>query len=229
VIGHQSSLAPFIIGIIILAIGAGFIKPSLGPLLCDQSPVQRPTLKTTSSGERVIVDPQATVQRYFLVFYWCINVGSFWMIVTSYTERLVGFWLAFLLPTAIYLVVPAVFLYARKRLYFAPPQGSVVLESFYVVKELFKRNGLKVFKGGESVWDAAKPSKILAADGHLDEKKIFWDDQFVEEIRQSINACSVSWVLVVFYLADGFIGNMENDQSAAMILNHIPNDIMSNL
>ena len=109
VITHQAALAPFIIGIIVLAVGAGFIKPSLGPLLCDQSPVQRPTLQILATGEKVVLDPQATVQRYFLIFYWCINIGSFWMIVTSYTERLVGFWLAFLLPTAIYRLGPVVF------------------------------------------------------------------------------------------------------------------------
>ena len=102
-------------------------------------------------------------------------------------------------------------------------------ESFHVVKELFKRNGFGVFRGGDDIWESAKPSHILKVDGTVDERRVFWDDQFVEEIRQSINACSVSWVLVIFYLADGFIGNMENDQSAAMVLNHIPNDIMGNL
>jgi POT family proton-dependent oligopeptide transporter len=228
VITHKAALAPFLIGMLVLATGAGFIKPSLGPLLCDQSPVKKPTLKTLKSGERVIVDPQTTVQRYFLVFYWCINIGSFWMIVTSYTERLVGFWVAFLCPAIIYLFVPLVFVAAKKRLYFAPPQGSVVLEALYVFRELFRRNGWKALKGGEQVWSKAKPSNILEEDDTIDEKKVFWDDQFVDEIRQSLKACSVSWILVIFYLADGGIGNMENDQSAAMILNHIPNDITGN-
>jgi POT family proton-dependent oligopeptide transporter len=81
----EGSLAAFIISILVLAGAAGFIKPCLGPLLCDQSPVRHPTLKVLPSGERVIVDPTTTVQRYLLVFYWCINVGSFFAVATTYS------------------------------------------------------------------------------------------------------------------------------------------------
>lgn len=75
---RQTSLSgPFVVSYIMLAFAAGFIKPCLAPLLCDQSPVTRPTIKTLKGGERVIVDPQTTVSRYLLVFYFCINVGAF--------------------------------------------------------------------------------------------------------------------------------------------------------
>lgn len=56
------------ISLIILAFAGGLIKPSLGPLLCDQSPVKRPVIRITKKGERVILDPQATVSRYLNVF-----------------------------------------------------------------------------------------------------------------------------------------------------------------
>lgn len=98
VISGGHAYIPFIISVIILAFASGFIKPCVAPMLCDQSPVKRPTLQTTKSGERVIVDPQATVGRYMLIFYWCINIGSFFGVATTYSERLVGFWLAFLTP-----------------------------------------------------------------------------------------------------------------------------------
>ena len=76
IIKHPNgSLAAFIISIIILAFAAGFIKPSLGPLLCDQCPVKVPTVTTTKTGERVIIDPETTVARYFLIFYGCINMS----------------------------------------------------------------------------------------------------------------------------------------------------------
>jgi len=82
VIASGHGYAPFIISLLILGFAAGFIKPCLGPLLCDQSPVRRPTITTLKTGERVIVDPQATVQRYLLIFYWCINVGGFMSVAT---------------------------------------------------------------------------------------------------------------------------------------------------
>lgn len=230
VINHRSgSLAAFIIGIIILAGAAGFIKPSLGPLLCDQSPVKRPVIRTLASGERVILDPQTTVTRYLLIFYWCINVGAFFAVATSYTERLVGFWLAYLEPGILYMLMPIVLVLCSKRLYKAPPQGSVTYETILVFKELFRRAGFRgIFKGGDAFWDQAKPSHILLADGEIDTNRVFWDDLFVDEIRQSFAACGVFFLIPIFNLGDGGLGNAENDMSTAMKLNSIPNDVLSN-
>lgn len=80
------SFGLFIVSIVILAFAAGFIKPCLGPLLCDQSPISKPTLHTLKSGERVILDPQVTVARYLQMFYWAINVGAFFSLATTYAE-----------------------------------------------------------------------------------------------------------------------------------------------
>ncbi|WWC91477.1 uncharacterized protein L201_006423 [Kwoniella dendrophila CBS 6074] len=235
--GKVASFVPFIISVIILAFAAGFIKPSLAPLMCDQSPVKKPVIKKLKSGERVIVDPQVTVQRYMLIFYWCINIGSFWMIVESYVQRLVGFWLAYLLPAFIYILVPIVLLAVYKKLYFAPPQGSVLVEGLKVIKELYKRNGFwKAAKGGDEAWHLIKPSTInqkeeedeVRTQTEIQKTKFVWDDLFVDEIRQTLQACAVSWLLPIFYLADGGIGNMENDMSSAMTLNNIPNDLFGN-
>ena len=224
--GH--AFAGFMIMIIILAFASGLIKPCLGPMLCDQSPVKRPTIVTTKKGERVILDPQATIARYFLIFYWCINIGSFFGIATSYTERYVGYWLAFLEPGIVYLLCPIVLVLCSKHIYKAPPQGSVVLESLYVMKEIFRRGGIKkIFKQNE-FWELAKPSHIAQQDGAVDLKKVFWDDKFVEEIKASYAACAVFFIIPVFLLADGGIGNAENDMSVAMTLNGIPNDVFNN-
>jgi hypothetical protein len=57
-------------------------------------------VKTTSKGERVIMDPAVTVSRVYLYFYMMINVGSLvGSIGMVYAEKYVGFWLSFLLPT----------------------------------------------------------------------------------------------------------------------------------
>ena len=156
-----------------LAFAAGFIKPSLGPLLCDQSPVKVPTLKTLKTGERVIVDPGVTVERYLLIFYWCINVGAFFSLATSYSSRLIGFWLAFLVPGIIYCLMPAVLVFASKKLYKAPPQGSVVLETMKVFRVLLSNGGwYKMWKGGDDFWNKAKPSYIAEREGSIDLNKV---------------------------------------------------------
>lgn len=67
VIAGGHAFIPFIISVIILAFASGFIKPCLGPLLCDQSPVKKPVIRINKKGERVVLDPQTTVARYLLI------------------------------------------------------------------------------------------------------------------------------------------------------------------
>lgn len=118
------------------------------------------------------------------------------------------------------MLMPIVLVVCYKRLYRAPPQGSVTLEAMKVLYLIMKKGGLvEMFKGGEEFWQVAKPSYILAKEGSVDTSKIFWDDLFVDEIRQSIAACGVFALIPIFNLADGGIGSQENDMSTAMTLN----------
>jgi POT family proton-dependent oligopeptide transporter len=178
----------------------------------------------------VLIDPQVTVQRYLMIFYWCINVGAFFAVATEYAERDVGFWLAFLLPGIIYMLMPIVLVIAYKKLYKAPPQGSVVLEATKVFQVLLGKGGWKrMWKGGDfEFWNRAKPSYIAARDSSIDLNSVFWDDRFVDEIKQSLHACAVFALIPIFALADGGIGNQLNDMSDAMILQSVPNDLIGN-
>jgi POT family proton-dependent oligopeptide transporter len=122
-----------------------------------------------------------------------------------------------------------VLLWASKKLYKAPPQGSVFYEACKVFAHCFKNGGWKnLFRRGDAFWDAAKPSNIEARQGSIDRTKVFWDDLFVEEIKQSVRACGVFFLIPIFLLADGGIGAMENTQSAAMKLDGVPNDVINN-
>lgn len=90
--GH--AIIPFVIGMITLAFASGFIRPTIAPLIADQCTVKKAYVKSLSSGEKVIVDPNATVERMFLLYYWASNLGDFFSIATTYAEKLSGFWLA---------------------------------------------------------------------------------------------------------------------------------------
>lgn len=94
VINEGHAIAPFILGLISLGFASGFIKPTIAPMIADQSSVKRATVKTLESGERVILDPNATVERMLLLYYWASNLGDFFSIATSYAEKEVGFWLS---------------------------------------------------------------------------------------------------------------------------------------
>lgn len=80
----------------------GIFKPCVAPLVIDQYTRQREYVKTLKSGERVIVDPETTISRILLVFYACVNIGAFFTIATTYAEKYLGFWIAFLLPGIVY-------------------------------------------------------------------------------------------------------------------------------
>lgn len=63
------------------------------------------------------------------------------------------------MPGILYALTPIALIAIHKRLYQAPPQGSVVMESFAVFKVLIKRAGFfRLFKGGDELWKHAKPS-----------------------------------------------------------------------
>lgn len=65
-------------------------KPNVSPLLLDQVTTTVPKVVTTSSGERVIQDPESTAERVMLWFYLMINIGGFMGVATAYSEKYVG-------------------------------------------------------------------------------------------------------------------------------------------
>ncbi|KAL7409979.1 PTR2-domain-containing protein [Mrakia frigida] len=235
VIATGHAIAPFVISIIILAFATGFIKACIAPLIADQSPVKRQQIKTLPSGEKVIVDPGITIQSMLLVYYWSVNIGAFTQIATSYAEKLVGFWLAWLIPGIIYMIMPLCLWYVRHRLIFIPPQGSVVLDALKVIKTVFSGAGMKrLFARGadakDNFWNVAKPSN-LAQTGQLDVKGAAWyswDDDFVDELRRTAQACKLFMWAPIFHLAAGGLDSIVNSMGGAMVTDGVPNDLFGN-
>ena len=77
-------IAPFMVSFFILAFGAGIFKPNVAPTVLDQYVHQREYTRVLKSGEKVLVDPEATIQRIMLIFYGFINCGAFFAIATTY-------------------------------------------------------------------------------------------------------------------------------------------------
>jgi hypothetical protein len=135
------------------------------------------TTKTLKSGEKVIVDPEATTERVMLWFYLLINIGGFMNVPTSYTEKYVGWWLSFLLPLILYLPLPALLWWLKPRLVLYPPGGSDLGNVCRILGICFRRGGLmKIFKKNQSFFDAAKPSVIAVSNHPID---VPWNDEFV--------------------------------------------------
>lgn len=182
--GH--GIAPFMISLFLLAIGAGIFKPNIAPTILDQYRHQKAYTKVLKSGEKVVVDPETTIQRIMLLFYALINVGAFFAIATSYSEKYVGYWLAFLLPGILYFLLPLLLLYLTNKLVKYPPDGSALTKVYKIVVTAFSKNKGMFWKKG--FWDSAKPSNGVTM---YRGKPVSWSDKDVEDVRRTMAACAI--------------------------------------
>ena len=92
-------------------------------------------ISTLKSGERVIIDPAATITRIYHYFYLMINVGALvGQIDMVYAEKYVGFWLSFFLPTIMFCFCPAVLFLCRNKYSRVKPTGSVYSKAWNLWK-----------------------------------------------------------------------------------------------
>ncbi|UNI15917.1 hypothetical protein JDV02_002401 [Purpureocillium takamizusanense] len=218
---NKGAFGCFIIGLLTLCVGTGFFKANVSPLLAEQNEDTKPRVEVRK-GERVIVDPAVTNTRIFLYFYLCINIGSLTgQIGMVYVEKYVGFWVAFLIPTILFLISPLV-LWSQKRKYkLKPPTGSLLSKFFKMFFFVRKRSSLRKFS-----WEVAKPSNVP-----IDERPSWmtYDDAWVDEVRRGLMACKVFLFLPVFFLSyNQMTGNL-TIQAGTMELHGVPNDIIQNL
>lgn len=192
---HGAGTGGFITAIIIIGIGTGGIKSNVAPLISDQYQRRHMALETLPTGERIIRDPGITMQQIYLVFYWCINVGSLSLIATPYMEQDVGFYSAFLMCFLVFLIGYAVLIFARKKYVVRPPQGSIITNAFRAMGQMIiGRNQ-----------DAPKPF-YQAAHGKTVTSK--WDDHFIDELKRALIACKIFVFYPIFWVCYGqFSGN----------------------
>ena len=112
IIEHSdAAIGVFCFGLIFFGIGVGFFKTNISPLVAEQYEhlQPRPVVITDKSDERVILDPTMTISRIYMRYYFFINVGALLgQISMVYAEKYVGFWLAYLLPTILFLLTPLI-------------------------------------------------------------------------------------------------------------------------
>ncbi|KAJ6504568.1 peptide transporter PTR2A [Mycena vulgaris] len=115
VIGHKGAVGAFIVALLVMGFGTGLFKANISPLVAEQYRRTKLFVRTTSSGEKVIVDPALTISRVYMYFYLFINIGALvGQIGMTYSERYVGFWLAYTLPTVVFLLCPIILFLGRR-------------------------------------------------------------------------------------------------------------------
>ncbi|TVY75557.1 Peptide transporter PTR2, partial [Lachnellula suecica] len=229
-------IAPFMVGFFILAFGAGLFKPNIAPTVIDQYQNQIAYVKVIPgtakrAEERVIVDPETTIQRMMLIFYGLINVGAFYAIACTYAEKYVGYWLAFLLPGIIYFLLPILLVAYYKKTKKVAPNKSAYKSTYTIIWVALSQNGWKLWKlfRRNGFWDAAIPSKMRAA-GIFEHKgqPIAWTDVETDDVKRTFTACQVFLYFAIYNLNDGGIGSVLSSQGSTMTTNGAPNDLLNN-
>ncbi|KAF4850428.1 Peptide transporter PTR2 [Colletotrichum siamense] len=205
----------YIVAIIVIGLGTGGIKSNIAPLIADQYQRRVMAVKTEKTGERVIIDPAVTYQRIYMIFYWCINLGSLSLMATPFMEKYKGFWTAYLMCFCVFNVGIATLVLRRKTYVNRPPQGSVITDAF-------KALGLMIASRN---MEAAKPS-WRAANGK--DKPVPWNDHFVDELKRALRACKVFVFYPIFWVCYGQFSTNFVTQAGQMEGHGMPNDFMQN-
>lgn len=173
-----AGLGGFVASILLTGLGTGGIKANVAPLIAEQYTRRTMEIAVSKKGERVVIDPYVTVQRIYMIFYWTINIGALSLLATPYMERDIGFWSAFTLCLCMFAVGITVLVLGRKTYVDRPPQGSVVTDSFRAIALMIRFRSM----------DAPKQSFLIEKGSN---RKVQWDDLFVEELKRALTACKV--------------------------------------
>ncbi|KAJ6556134.1 hypothetical protein B0H19DRAFT_1210735 [Mycena capillaripes] len=185
------------VAVIMLRLGIA----NISPLVAEQYRRTKPFVWTTSSGQKVIVDPALTISRV------CMLAGQIGM---TYSERL-----AYTLPIILYLLCPIVLFLGRNRYVRSPPTGSVLATALrlwrYAARGRWSWNPVVCVRrlSAPGFWDDAKPSAV--------EKRVGARPTWMTLDDKGLSACAVFW------LTYGQFYNNLTSQAATM------NDVPSNL
>jgi len=233
IVHPNGSLACLVVAMIVMGLGTGGFKSNLSPLIAEQQRSLKPFVRVAKNGERVVVDPAMTTARIYMWFYFFINVGALiGPVGMTYGEKYIGYWFAYMLPTAVYLCCPLVLYFGRNRYHHSPPEGSVLAQSLrlwrHASKGRWSLNPVTTWRNlrADDFWESAKPSKLTI------EQRPRWmtfDDKWVDEVRRGFKACQVFVWYPIYWLPYNQIINNLTSQAAVMTTNGVPNDVINNL
>ncbi|KAL6400986.1 putative PTR2-Di-and tripeptide permease [Ilyonectria robusta] len=205
---NGAGLGGLIAAMVTIGLGTGGIKANVTPLCAEQYTNSHPVLKTLKSGEEVIVDPELTVQRLFMWFYWVVNIGALSPLITVNIEAHHSFWLAYLIPLIAIILSVGVFLLGRNKYVKVPPMGSAILDACRTTSVAIKERG----------FDNARPS-VLRERGHDEKYPIAsqerYTDAYVGDVQRGLKSCKM-WNNLI-------------SQAGQMALHGTPNDLLQNL
>ncbi|KAL6865468.1 hypothetical protein ACO1O0_001561 [Amphichorda felina] len=207
-IQNGAGLGGLVTAMITIGLGTGGIKANVTPMCAEQYANSRPAIKTLKSGEQVIVDPELTVGRLFMWFYWVVNIGALSPLITVTVEAHHSFWLAYLVPLIAIILSVSIFVLGRNMYIKVPPMGSAILDAVRTIRIAIQERGFA----------NAKPSMLQEhnrQDNYPLASKDRYTDEYVGEVQSGLRSCKM-WNNLI-------------SQAGQMALHGTPNDLLQNL
>lgn len=132
--------------------------------------------------------------------------------------------MAYLIPLLLYIPLPFLLWWLRRRLVLYPPEGSDLPNVCRLLSVIFRRGGLRRL-GRHGFWELGKPS-VVAAVGETPPSR--WNDEFVEDVRKTFQATGIFCFFPIQYINDNGLGSAANYLSTELKTNGVPNDVISN-
>ncbi|WVR06638.1 hypothetical protein IAU60_003670 [Kwoniella sp. DSM 27419] len=203
---HGGAFPPFLLALLLLGSSTGLIKANIAPIMAEQYTPAEDYVYTTDSGEKVVVDREATIQKIMSAYYGSINIGAFVAISSSFAEKYVGFWLAFLIPGVIFLAMPFLLRIVQPHLVTAPPpSSSALVDAYEQAKTLIPTAGVSA-----KLEDGTDSSQAGGS-----------------EMKGVIQALKLFSLFVVYNIADGGLNTLVTSLAGCMTTNGVPNDFLS--
>lgn len=169
----------------------------------------------------MLVDPETTVSHIMLIFYAFVNIGAFFMIATTFLEKYHSFWMAFLVPTMVYVLLPILLAAFYKRTIRVPPQGSDLTRFVKITISAIKISKGNVFS--KRFWKNVEPSTLAEKGIAVD-----YSEKDVKDAERTWEAVQIFLYIPIWTLNDGGVGNTLSNLGAAMTTNGAPNDLLGN-
>jgi POT family proton-dependent oligopeptide transporter len=105
----------------------------------------------------------------------CINIGSLSPILTTSLESSVGFYAAYFLCFAMFIIGLITLIYGKNNYIIKRPTGSPVFDALRIIWIRVRTGTFEAAKSGGGRGKAGRP----------------WSDRFVEELKKALEACRV--------------------------------------
>jgi dipeptide/tripeptide permease len=204
-----TAFLPFIISVVLLGGATGLIKANIAPLMGQQ--YVHEDYVATVDGERVVIERESTVQKIMAAYYLSINVGAFVAVGSTFAEKYVGFWLAYLIPGVIFFLMPPLLYFVCP--YLAPepaPSPAALLDAYDLVRRAAKGDP-----------PTAAEYELASDDegGHIVEPK-------GGDVKQALLACKLFLFFAIYNIADGGLNTIMTSMAGSMTTNGVPNDFL---